>query len=136
MAQAARLNAPLAAPAPVRPPVPVIAQTAAVETPAPAPQPMLQASFDCGTARPGAEQAVCSDPGLAAADRQLARAYRRALRSGADPESLRQEQRDWLSIREDAAQHSRGALASVYGQRIAELDDIAENAPPEDGGRE
>jgi uncharacterized protein YecT (DUF1311 family) len=103
--------------------------------PAPRSTPQQQASFDCATARPGAEQAVCADPQLADDDRRLARAYRRALRSGADPEDLRQEQRDWIAIREDAARHSPQALAQVYGQRIQDLNRIADEASdaPDDG---
>jgi uncharacterized protein YecT (DUF1311 family) len=137
--QTTYLQPPSAAPAaPATPPQIVIAPPPAPAQNAPSPRyaddaglpTPPQASFDCDSARPGAEQAICTDPQLAAADRRLARAYRRALRSGADPAALRQEQRDWLEIREDAAQRSRRALASVYAQREAELNDIAA-----DGGR-
>lgn len=93
------------------------------------PSPRYVSSFDCATARPGAEEMVCEDPALAAADRRMARAYRRAMRSGVDPDELRQEQRDWTAIREDAAMHSHEALAQVYDQRIEELNRIAEAAP-------
>lgn len=86
-------------------------------------------SFDCATARPGAEEMVCGDAALAAADRAMGQAYRRAMRSGVDPEDLRQEQRDWVAIREDAALRSREALAQVYDQRIVELNRIADTAP-------
>jgi uncharacterized protein YecT (DUF1311 family) len=96
--------------------------------PAPASAPPLRASFDCAAARAGAEQMVCSDPQLAAADRQLARAYRRALDSGVPPAELRADQRDWLSVREDAARHSPRAVASIYDQRIEELNRIADDA--------
>jgi len=100
--------------------------------------PIGRAGFDCATARAGAEQIVCSDPMLAAEDRELARAYRRALASGAAPPgALRADQRNWMAIREDAARHSRRALADVYRQRIDELNSIAEDdegAPPDDDG--
>ena len=127
------------APAPI--PAPRVDRTASPPSPAvPAPPAVLQrapgprASFDCSTARPGAEAMVCGDPGLAAADRELSRAYRRALASGAPPGAIRADQRDWLAIREDAARHSRRALAEVYQQRIDELNQIAEqpDGPPED----
>jgi uncharacterized protein len=68
---------------------------------------------------------VCSDPDLAAQDREMARAYRRALAAGVSPAALRADQRDWLSIREDAARHSRRAVADIYRQRIDELNGIA-----------
>jgi uncharacterized protein YecT (DUF1311 family) len=108
------------------------AASEAAETPSPR---RYAASFDCATARPGAEEMVCQDPALAAADRRMARAYERAMRAGADPDDLRQEQRDWTAIREDAAMHSPRALAQVYDQRIEELNQIAEEAPepPRDG---
>jgi len=130
----------MAAAAKAEPRAPAVAitpapQPAAITPPAPAetadqrPAPRYRASFDCGTARPGAEEMVCSDAALAAADRQMAGAYRRALGSGVDPNDLRQEQRDWVAIREDAARHSRHALADVYDQRIGELNEIADSAP-------
>jgi uncharacterized protein YecT (DUF1311 family) len=115
----------LDAPAPATPDI----AYAPPEASAPAPAPDIQASFDCATARPGAEQMVCSEPALAAADRQMARAYRRALRSGVAPGDLLQEQRDWMAIREDAARRSPVALAQAYDQRLRELQRIAEGAP-------
>ena len=93
------------------------------------PKERFATSFDCTTARPGAEEMVCGDPALAAADRAMGQAYHRAMRSGADPDDLRQEQRDWVAIREDAALRSREALAQVYDQRIVELNHIADTAP-------
>lgn len=118
----------LQAPAPQVPSIPPIAPSPpeAAETP---PSPQFRTSFDCATARPGAEEMVCEDPALAAADRQMARAYRRAMRSGVDLADLSQEQRDWMAIREDAARHSRRAVAEVYDQRIAELNQIADAGP-------
>ena len=147
-AAAARINPPAASYVPAPPPsLPAIdaqgqAQAPAVRQPpplavAPAPRvaqpppistPPARAGFDCSGARSPAEAVVCSDPELAAADRELARSYRRALQSGAAPPgAIRADQRDWLSIREEAARHSRRALASVYQQRIDELNAIAED---------
>jgi uncharacterized protein YecT (DUF1311 family) len=99
------------------------------EVAAPAPTPQIHASFDCAAARSEAEQLVCSDPYLAAADRQMSRAYRRALQAGIDPAGLSQEQQDWAAIREDAARHSRRAVAQVYDQRIHELNAMAAQGP-------
>jgi uncharacterized protein len=84
---------------------------------------------DCQTAGSLAAQMVCADPELSAADRELNQAYRRALRSGVPPEQLRQDQRDWLAIREDAARRSPRAVASIYEQRIDELNEIADDGP-------
>jgi uncharacterized protein YecT (DUF1311 family) len=97
--------------------------------------PADRAGFDCAGARSAAEAMVCGDSDLAAVDRELARAYRRALQSGsAAPSAIRADQRDWLAIREDAARHSRRALANVYQQRIEELNAIADGADDDGPG--
>jgi uncharacterized protein YecT (DUF1311 family) len=113
-------------------PSPAVRQPPPLAAPPVATQTAGRAGFDCSGARAGAEAMVCGDPELAAADRELSRAYRRALQSGAAPPgAVRAEQRDWLAIREDAARHSRRALASVYQQRIDELNAMADG--PDDG---
>jgi len=94
-----------------------------VETPA-----ADEASFSCRAAGSPAEQMVCEDPGLARADRRLRQAYERALHTGViPPRELREDQRDWLAIREDAAHRSPEAVRSIYEQRIDELNAIAED---------
>ncbi|WP_309644206.1 hypothetical protein [Phenylobacterium sp.] len=97
---------------------------------APDPVGVARPSFDCRRARSPAEEMVCDIPALAAADRQLARAFQRALRAGAPYDELRSEQDDWLEIREDAARRSPRAVAAIYDQRIEEL-----NAMADDPGR-
>jgi uncharacterized protein len=77
---------------------------------------------------------VCSDPGLAAADREMARAYRRAIDAGMDPADLRQEQQDWRAVREVAARQSRRSVAEIYDQRIHELDRMATDAAASEAG--
>ena len=91
-------------------------------------------SFDCAKAASLAQDMVCGDVGLAAADRRMARAYQKALAAGVSPDELRSEQADWREIREDAAQHSATALGQVYAQRIQELEDMAAGGP-EQGAR-
>lgn len=63
-----------------------------------------QPSFDCGSARLAVEKAICRSPTLAALDREIAVAYRRALE--ASPESmaatLRRTQRTFLAARDEA----------------------------------
>lgn len=88
-------------------------------------------SFDCRQAGSLAEEMICTDAVLAAADRHMARAFQRAVRSGAPYEQLRAEQNDWLAMREDAALRSPRALAALYDQRIAELNAIAEGPGPD-----
>jgi uncharacterized protein YecT (DUF1311 family) len=117
------------------PPLPVRAPqvvTAPIVAPPVAPASAGPARFTslasgCSAAPSRAAQMVCADPELAAADRELNRAWRRALRSGAPVDQLRQDQRDWLAIREDAARRSPRALANVYDQRIDELNQIADD---------
>lgn len=83
-------------------------------------------SFDCRAARSRAEEMVCQDPALAAADRRMAQAFRRATQSGVPYDELRGEQDDWLSIREAAARRSPEAVASIYDQRTQELEAMSE----------
>ena len=127
MAAAARLQTlpQVETPGPAADPAASVAPEAA-EAP---PKERFPTSFDCATARPGAEEMICGDAALAAADRAMGQAYRRAMDSGVDPDALRQEQRDWVAIREDAALRSRQALAEVYDQRTQELNRIADGAP-------
>lgn len=126
----------LSPPAPVReveiPPAPRVAPTpprpaepAVVAVAPPPPRAVARPSFNCAYAGTRAERMVCSDPELAAADRRLARAFRRATDSGVPYRELRAEQDDWLGIREDAARRSPEAVASIYEQRIEELNAMA-----------
>ena len=87
-------------------------------------------SFDCRYARSRAELMVCADPGLAEADRRLDAAYRRALDVGVPAWRLERQQRRWLRAREDAAFDAPEAVAGVYDARIAELQALADGAPP------
>ncbi|MBT9472856.1 MAG: lysozyme inhibitor LprI family protein [Pseudomonadota bacterium] len=88
-------------------------------------------SYDCRAASSPAEEMVCSDPALAAADRHLARAFQRAVKAGAPYDLLRAEQDDWLEIREDAARHSPRAVAAIYDQRIGQLNAMARGEGPD-----
>ena len=101
-------------------------------TASPAPQAALQTAAGdpaCAAAQGRAARLVCADPELAAADRALNQAYRRALRSGAASDELRADQRDWLAAREDAARRSPRTVADLYEQRIGELNQMAEDGP-------
>jgi len=59
-------------------------------------------SFDCATARPGNEQAICNDSDLSALDMDLAARYEKLMSNlpfdQKDP--IRQAQRDWLRKRD------------------------------------
>jgi hypothetical protein len=101
----------------------------------PAPQ-TYAAAGRCAGAASLADEMVCQDPRLAAADREMSRALRRAMDAGAPPDELRAEQRDFAAIREDAARHSARALASAYAQRIDELNALAQQAGEDEGPRD
>lgn len=127
--QAQRDPAPraIASAAPV-PPARDVAATAsqapAEPRPAPQPQPPPR-SFACNDLPTRAMTMVCGDARLARLDLKMKRAYQAALAAGASPRALRADQDDWLDVREDAAQVSRGSVANVYRQRIDELEDLA-----------
>lgn len=119
------------APQPPIPPEPMTAPVAQIPRHAPMP-PLARAApeatlatrrprFDCRDAGSLAEELVCTDAVLIAADRQLNRAYDRALRAGAPEDELAADQDEWMASREDAALRSPRALARLYDQRIAEL---------------
>jgi uncharacterized protein YecT (DUF1311 family) len=85
-------------------------------------------AFNCNYARTRSEQMVCGDASLARLDRRLNAAFRTAVSAGVPYRELRGDQDDWLEIREDAANHSRSAVASIYRQRIRELEEMAMDA--------
>lgn len=131
MARAAQRQAVTIAPTPASAYVPTperLAPSQPLPVSQPAPQ-TLAGDPACAGARGRAAQLVCGDPELASADRELNRAYRRALRSGASPDELRAEQRDWLRSREDVARRSPGAVVDLYRERIEELDQLADDGP-------
>lgn len=88
-------------------------------------QPGRIAAGRCADAASYAEEMVCAEPRLAAADRRLREAYDRALDAGASPRRLDRQQGRWLHAREEAAREGPRALAWVYEARITELEDMA-----------
>lgn len=106
-------------------------QVAPSEQPQPQPQQVPQPqpvqanpSFDCDHAGNDAEFAICSDPGLAALDRQMAADYQRALMS-ADRHQRRILERSrnrFLSYRNRCATNQ--CIAETYQSRIREIGDI------------
>jgi uncharacterized protein YecT (DUF1311 family) len=78
-----------------------------------APSAAAEPSFDCRTARTARELATCGDVKLAAADRELAAAWREAI-AGLDPvtaKALREDQRKFLSDIDD------GFDAELWGKQ-------------------
>lgn len=94
------------------------------------PERSFSPSFNCRYARTRAERIVCAEPRLSAADRALNRAYEAAIARGADRRELRDEQDQWLRVRERAAPDP-GAIEDAYRRRIRELE--ARGRPRERG---
>jgi uncharacterized protein len=74
------------------------------------------------------EKAICADPALAAADRQMADLYRLRLTAAGDgAASLRQEQQAWLRRRGACETHAegapalRGCIEAALAERVAAL---------------
>ena len=80
-------------------------------------------SFNCRYARTPVEQAICTDPALAAKDRRMARLYERAGGSRFGP--VEPTQSAWLATRDACARVAGPALHAciheAYDARIAEL---------------
>jgi len=109
---------------PLAAPEPAIEPSGPLEPePAPAP-PSARPSFDCANARTRGEQAVCSDPGLAALDRQMASQYQRAV-AGVSPDRqalLRQTRDRFLAFRDRCPDSP--CIAEAYRGRMREISDI------------
>ena len=78
-------------------------------------------SFDCRQARNNAERSICSDPGLADLDVQMARRYARMQNNidGRPAEILRDEQRAWLRRRDACA--TSACIRALYETRAATM---------------
>lgn len=76
-------------------------------------------SFPCGAARKASERQICASEALGALDRQMARAYTRAMALTPDRAALRSSQRDFLTSRDAATDIV--ILYALYVQRIREL---------------
>lgn len=86
-------------------------------------------SFDCAKAAREDEQAICSDPGLAAMDLEMAQVYAAAFRAASDPAALTEAQRDWLSVRA-MCNSDVGCLRHAYGVRLGQYHGSLGSKPP------
>ena len=82
-------------------------------------------SFDCTRASGESEKMVCSDPALAALDRELGDLFKTqaARRSGADLEALQAAQRGWVKGRDECwkAEDTQRCVREAYQTRLVEL---------------
>nr|WKF61616.1 hypothetical protein HUO10_006148 [Paraburkholderia busanensis] len=77
-------------------------------------------SFDCSKATQQDEAAICSDPGLAAMDVELAELYQSALKSISDPKALVQSESGWVTARH-LCDRDLECLRRAYGARIGQF---------------
>ena len=80
-----------------------------------------QTSFDCRRASHPSEVAICQDPDLASADRDLDASFRAALKRSENPDALRAEQRDWLRDLRECGDDPY-CLYETYADRISALE--------------
>jgi uncharacterized protein YecT (DUF1311 family) len=85
-------------------------------------------SFDCNRAANTIERLICQDAELACLDSNLARAFNGRLESLAPSgrRNLRQEERDWLSLRDSQCDlpspaESKACAKAFYKRRIAQI---------------
>lgn len=77
-------------------------------------------SFDCRRATQDDEAAICSDPGLAAMDRELSQLYSSAMKTISDPQALKQSESDWVITRH-MCDNDVECLRRMYGTRIGQF---------------
>lgn len=96
-----------------------------VSPPTPPTLPGSRPSFDCGRARTPSERMICSDPGLAALDRNMAAEYARAMGSVSPTQQaqLRQSRDRFLAYRDTCP--NPACVAGAYNDRVREIRDIA-----------
>ncbi|MBK3467118.1 lysozyme inhibitor LprI family protein [Pseudomonas sp. MF6776] len=81
--------------------------------------PAPAASFDCSKAVSFAENTICAEGALGLLDEQLSAQYVRVLESDANPNDVRQAQRDWLRLRDNCT--TGQCLSASLSQRLGEL---------------
>ena len=95
---------------------------------------VTNASFNCGkaTALNYVELKICSFPPLRYYDQELNKAYSAALKVGANPKEIKNQQRRWLHLRNERCNKaskscSIGDLVKMYKRQINGLNEIANN---------
>jgi uncharacterized protein YecT (DUF1311 family) len=78
------------------------------------------ASFNCNKSHTFIEHAICSNRQLSGLDEKLDRAYKKTLQTAIVPDSLKEEQRVWLTDERNVCQDV-ACLTQVYKQRLESL---------------
>lgn len=79
----------------------------------------LATSFDCAKAGSFAEKTICTDSALSVLDEQMNAEYIRALDAAQNQSQVRQEQRDWLRLRDNCT--TRSCLSTSMSDRVKVL---------------
>ena len=82
------------------------------------------ASFDCSKAGNATEKAICADAGLSRQDEAMAALYKRQAEmpgTGQWPAILKQDQRDWIAVRNRECKANTECLKQDYERRISYL---------------
>jgi len=82
-------------------------------------------SFDCATAKNKVEKMICADAKLSNLDAKLGRAYEEVLRDTNDPSAFKQQQLDWLKVRN--ACRDKKCLIESYKEQLSF---VTSKAPP------
>jgi uncharacterized protein len=77
------------------------------------------ATFDCKKASTFAEKVLCSDSQLSAMDDELGRLYKGALAGTPNNETLKSDQKAWLSLRDQC--RDSDCIKKAYADRISAL---------------
>jgi uncharacterized protein len=77
------------------------------------------ATFECKKASTFAEKVVCSDSRLSAMDDELGRLYKGALAGTPNNETLKSDQKAWLSLRDQC--RDSDCIRKAYADRISAL---------------
>ena len=77
------------------------------------------ASFDCAEAGTDVEKTICANTELSELDTKMGETYTKALKLAPDPQLLKQQQRDWLKVRNQCTMVS--CLKAIYQVQITGL---------------
>ncbi|WP_157649967.1 lysozyme inhibitor LprI family protein [Burkholderia ubonensis] len=77
-------------------------------------------AFNCAKASSNVEKMICGDSALSGADSVNADLYKEVLRTSDNPNQVKQEQRQWLKVRN--ACRSLDCLAKAYSDRYNALE--------------
>ena len=88
------------------------------------------ASFDCAEAGTDVEKTICANTELSELDTKMGETYTKALKLAPDPQLLKQQQRDWLKVRNQCTMVS--CLKAIYQVQITGLRSVISESTSSD----